>query len=427
MKQLSFFTFLLFVCQCTIAQVPSLLLLQADSVPEDRLLMTMGARLEFGSTVFDNAFLGKFVLGGNISDQSIDNISSRLSDVNHAGFNALAGLAVYSFEDSVFGVSNLGLSAGFSTMYDGQLSISRDAFDLIFKGNEMFRGGEAELSPTYFQNLAFQKFGLGVFDKNDYSGIMISLVNGQQLQRFELDESRLFTSAMGDSLHLSYTGEFAGSDTSRTGFGVLTGVGVALDANINLPMPDNRGFISLSFENMGFISWLNGFETYRFDSSATWTGINANGIFDFNTDTLGFDQLRDTIHTVRTVESRTTGLPSRVKLNFLRRTGERDYYEAGVILQPNRSSIPLLHAGYTAGLGKSHFITLRALFGGYQYFRMGWQYQALVRNSWYVSVGMDNWPGVFSGHAQGMSGSFSVAKYFGKSRVDHRDAMETMN
>lgn len=399
------------------AQTPSLLLLDMDDRAQtSHAMLLTEAKASFNSNIFDLGFLRKFYVGGNISDQQIDKMSSKLRDMNHSGFYARAGIQAFSFSDSVFGIANLGLMARFSTEYDGQLSFSRDLFDVVFKGNANFLNRDAALGPMFMQFLTFQKIGLGVFDKRNYSGVSLSLVNGEKYGKLQIDESTLYTSALGDSLHLTYLGELWRSDTSRSGFGVLSGAGLSIDANINLPMANNKGFISLAISNIGFISWTDGFERMEFDSSVAWTGFEIADVFDLSTDTIGFDQIEDTIEYEVTKAARTTGLPSRVDLRILRRIGERDFYEAGLMLQPNRSSLPLVHLSYTAALCEHHFLTLRAMYGGYGPFRLGWEYQAMIRSMWYLRAGTDDFPGIFSSHSKGASAYIGVAKYFGKNK-----------
>jgi hypothetical protein len=415
MGRIFFLWLLLGSCASLRAQTPAVLLLKADSTQSaNRLLMILDGNTSFNSMAIDRVFFWKFYHGGNITDQHIDNISGRLKDVNNSGNNTGASMMAYSFMEDIMGSKTLGLMASLSTHNESQLSFSRDLFDVVFKGNEMFRGKNADLGPLFMQNQAFQKVGLGIFDKRNYSGVTLSVVNGQSYQNLQVDQSQLYTTANGDSLYLTYEGEYLRSDTSRTGFGVMSGIGASLDANINLPLPNNNGYITLSFSNLGFITWMDGFERMKFDSSVTWIGEEVDNVFDLDTDTLSFDEISDTIKYSVSREQVTTGMPIKVDLRLLRNVGKSDYCEAGLMLQPNRSSIPLVYAGYTAGIGRTHHITLRAMYGGYGSFRMGWEYQVYINQTWYLRAGMNDWPGVFSRHAQGASAFVTVAKFFGR-------------
>ncbi|MDZ4822595.1 MAG: hypothetical protein SH856_03980 [Flavobacteriales bacterium] len=409
MKKLSALALLVFIFAKANSQTPSLWLLDPDTGWQaSSIMIRMDASVMLQSRHLDLAFLDKLAFGGNISATHIDNISQRLDFRNGAGASAVGGLSIYSFADSLFGKSHIGMHFKASSNYDAQLLFTHNAFDLIFQGNEMFRGRTAAVG-SFFQTQAFQKFGVGMFDKRTMSEVTLSYVNGQSFDRLLINDGEFYTSPLGDTLSLLYQGEYWRSDTSQAGFAVGDGQGAALDFSVNL------GMITLGVRNAGFIQWNPNFERFQFDSSTVWTGFEVDDLFELTTDTLGLPQLEDTIEYTVKRGNFITGLPAAYNVRVLGKIGRRNFGEFGMEIQPNLVALPMVYGAFTVVPSPHHYFTFRIATGGYGGFRIGWDYQFKTNRNFYMRIGTENFPGILSKHSRGASGFVTIIQHFGNS------------
>lgn len=378
-------------------------------------MLRMDANAMLQSRHIDLSFIDKLAFGGNISRSHINRISSRLDFRNGAGAAAAGGFSVYNFSDSLFGKAHIGMHFKASTNYDAQLLFTHNAFDLMFRGNEMFRGRTATVG-SFYQLQVFQKFGVGFFDKETLSEFTISYVNGQSLERLIINEGEFYTSPLGDSLRLKYEGEYWRSDTSQAGFAGGDGQGAAIDFSVNI------GMISLSVRNLGFVQWNPNFERYSFDSSAVWTGFETNDLFQLTTDTIGLPQIEDTIKYTLKRGKHVTGLPAAYNVRVLGKMGRQAFGEFGLEIQPNLVALPMVYGGLTLIPKPHHAFTFRIATGGYGGFRFGWDYQFKTKKNFYLRLATENFPGIISKHSRGASAFVTVIQHFGSRKLSSRKA-----
>jgi hypothetical protein len=210
--------------------------------------------------------------------------------------------------------------------------------------------------------MSYQKFGIGLFHKQTFSGVNISFVNGDELFRAELDRGDLFTAENGDSLSLDYSGSFWYSDTARTGFLTGNGAGMAIDLYWNTPFTDGKGFIHLSAEDLGFITWSDQTVEYSGDSTYTFNGLDIDAIGELD-DILDPESVRDSLNLRKKNAQLLTWLPAHFRLGMIREFSQKWYYSveidarwlnrlypmfrAGAIYSPNKNLLGGLYLRYS--------------------------------------------------------------------------------
>jgi Family of unknown function (DUF5723) len=406
--------FFLFVTTLTsMAQLPSIMLMTPDSSfkQRDALVLLEGQAL-IGSNTLDNLFFKRIFRGGNLENSHLNAIAERSKGQNRAGFLAGGDLEFYNFRDTLFNRPELGLHVNIGTHYHGGINFSEDLFRTVFRGNKSFAGDTASLAPLSLQYQAWQKFGIGLFNKSTLSGFTLSLVEGQAYNSLIVTEANMYTSLTGDSLALSYNGEYLRSDTSRFGWANGSGVGVALDFDYNLPLKDHKGVISISMRDLGFVFWNKQSQKIQFDSITNWTGLNVDGVFDFATDSLHFPNMEDSIY--RQVESRSffAALPATIHLRYARYFSSHDFYEAGMIMLPNRAAIPMMYAGASHFVGEHFTFSERLYAGGYGRFGVGAEIQWMPKGSWLFRLGTKSLGGLTMSSARSRDIYFSIGKSF---------------
>ncbi len=397
------------------SQTPSLYLLNRDSsYRQSSTLIELNAQGLWGSNGLDKSFLRKAIQGGHLTSDHIQSLYDAMNTQNRLGAIGSGGLTLYNFSDTLLNHQQWGMQAGFSTNYHGFVSFNRDLFKTLFIGNKSMAGEKTDLGPFVGGYQAWQKFGVGIFNKTTWSSVMISLVAGQHLESWVLNDLSLYTSALGDSLSLSYIGDYWRSDSLRKGFANGSGIGIALDFRYNLPLADDKGIISIALNDIGFVNWNKRTQQYRFDSTSTWTGIMVDQLFQFNRDSLSLNGLKDSLHYSRTLQKANTMLPLSVHVRYNGAFSAKHLYEAGLSIVPNRAAVPFIYAGLSQMFQSNFLVTERITYGGYGKWGVGIEAQWMPKNQWYFRIGTSNLEGFFLPKSFANSGYLTLAKFFGK-------------
>ncbi len=407
---------LLLLKQAAYAQLtPTILLLSPDSgYKQSQSIALLQGHGLIGSNNMDISFLKKNIYGGLISNNTIDQMADDATAINRAGFLANGTIDFYSFSDSMLGKPYLGLRIGVSSNYHASLGYSRNLFKTIYQGNAQFAGSKTQLAPLAATYQAWQKFSVGLFNKSTLTSVSLALVAGQQYNSLLVQDARMQTSALGDTLSLSYIGDYIQSDTLKRGWANGSGLGLCIDADYNLPIADNQGVISISLRDFGFVAWNKQTEHYNFDSLTTWTGVEVNSAFDLNTDSLDLPHIRDSIKYTVTNKTFVAPLPLSLHVRFSKFFTATDYYEIGVSIWPNRAAIPLVYAGMNHFIGKHFIFSEKLSYGGYGTWGIGAEMQYMPCGSWILKLGTNHLGGFTMGSAHSRDVAFTVGKVFSK-------------
>ncbi|MFT4678984.1 MAG: hypothetical protein ACI84C_001290 [Flavobacteriales bacterium] len=410
-RTLTLFLLFTFVNDVT-AQTPSIFLLQGDSTfAKHGSFIELHGSGYYRSNALNNEYVNRMVIGGYIGPDTKANISDNLSGMNRLGSEASFGMSYWNMGDSLFNKPHLGIKLLVDVKYDASMSFTDDLYKVVFEGNEQFRGQEINFEGTAAEYYAYQKLGFGIFDKRTLSGISLSYVNGQDYLQSYVNNGSLFTSQRGDSLHVTYDGTYSQS-LSNNGFGTGKGVGAAVDLNVNFPLIDDKGFISLYVNDIGFVHW-NAVTTYRADSSLSYTGVEFSNLFGDELSQLEMPSLIDSLAYDSTVAADIKVLPLSLGVSMLHEIGESGFIEVGLRIKPTRSHTPEIYAKYHYFMNSTTQFSASARYGGYGNLRFGFDLQKMCGN-WYVSVGSDDVPGLILNSSRGRGAYAQIGRFFGK-------------
>ena len=231
-----------------------------------------------------------------------------------------------------------------------------------------------------------------------------------------MQNAQLYTSPTGDSLALSYTGDYYRSDTLKSGWANGSGLGLALDLDFNLPIAEHKGAISIGLRDLGFVAWNKQSEQIVFDSLTTWTGIETNNLFDLATDTLDLPNLTDSIYTTTTKKNFVAVLPLSLHVRFSKYFTKTDYYELGVSIWPNRAAVPLVYLGMNHLIGDRFIFSERISYGGYGGLGLGAEMQWMPKGQWLFKLGTHHLGGFTMNSAHSRDFTFTVGRIFWKQK-----------
>lgn len=395
------------------AQIPSLFLLSDDTLLRNANAWVIASgEAGVGSNTLDVEFMRKMTLGGHITSEHIDKLYGRMGGENRLGYHAAAEMTFMNLRDTLFVNPRIGLKATIGTHSHGFIGFTDQMFSTIFSGNRDLAGSNVELGPAHMAQQRWQKFGLGVFDKKTWSGFTLSLVEGQSYQSVQLDEAQFYNSANGDTLRFSPKGEYLRSDTTRSGWANGSGVGVALDADFNLPFADGSGLISIALRDVGFVKWNDATEHYVLSNAIEWNGIDVNPWLVNRDDTLSIPAFEDSLVKSREQHAILAPLPMAFHLRYMKRFGKGHFYEAGWSLWPNRVARPQVYAGITHAFSNRLMVSGRVSVGGYGRWGLGAEVQWLPRGTWLLRAGTQALSGLVIGSSRAANAYVSLAKSF---------------
>jgi hypothetical protein len=395
------------------AQLPSLMLLSKDTAlrSSNAWVMASGSA-HVGSNALDMEFLRKLTLGGRITDEHIDRLAGDMHRESRAGYAAFGELTLMNFRDTLFVNPAIGLKATVGSYYHGYAGFSSNMFSAVFQGNQRTAGSSVELGPAFMMQQSWQKFGLGIFDKRTLSAISLSLVEGQSYRSLVMNNAALYTSALGDTVSIAPDGEYMRSDTSRSGWANGSGVGLALDLDYNLALPDDQGFVNISIRDLGVVFLNEDSERYAVSREFTWTGFDANPWLINHEDSLVAPSPKDSLLTSREQTTFTAALPMTFQLRYVKQFGKGHFYEAGWNLWPNRVAKPQVFVGVTHRFRDDLLITARAFAGGYSRWGMGAEVQWMPKGTWLLRAGSNHLVGLIADKAHGAEAFVSIGKSF---------------
>jgi hypothetical protein len=391
----------LLIVNYTISQTHSYWLLKG--IPENtKQILHLGAEASWGSNSLNNEWLSEMTIGGHIGREQKNLLFQNMEDYNRVGASLMGELTVYSFVDSVFGSQQWGLTGGVSHVSATNSYFGKDFFDLVYFGNARSAGDTLDFGKMYGQLQSFQKFGIGIFNKENLSAIRLSYVSGINYLNLQVDRARWFTSPTSGVTSLDYDATYEQADTTKSGAFTSRGQGFCIDADLNIPMKKDQGFFAISVRNIGYTHWQNSIH-YAADSVFTWDGIEIGDILNVSADSIELPSWQDTLGISGERISKWRALPGSIQFRMIKKINSKSSYEAGIMLQPNYAALPLVSLGYNHFVAKGLMLTERLNYGGYGRLAVGLEMQYLLGEKLFLRAGTQHLFGVMSAQARGGS------------------------
>jgi hypothetical protein len=193
----------------------------------------------------------------------------------------------------VKGRKNFDYIIGFKNQEVLNATYTRDFFNLMFYGNQMYKGHTADISNCNINALRFQevKFGAMIHkvDSVGKIGISVSFLKGEQLFYIKTLKSNLYTSSDGSEIIFNSNFSMAVSDTNNKQLGSFNGIGASADIYFETEYKSKIGkksVLIVNGNNIGFIHWRNNSVQYSSDSTLRYTGYRVRTLNDLKDSTL---------------------------------------------------------------------------------------------------------------------------------------------
>lgn len=263
----------------------------ADFLNYSKTGRSVSVNLDFeaGSNGMSSRLVNKLVWGGYIDNSLKDESAKHLRAKNNFGL-----LLNYGVNAFVKGNKKFDFLIGVKEQEVLNATYTRDFFNLMFYGNQMYMGRTADISNSSLNALRFQEIKFGAMmhqvDSVGKIGISLSLINGEQLFYIKtLNNSGLYTSPDGSELIFNSNFNMALSDTSNKRLGGFNGIGASADIFFETTYKSRGGkkcLLTVNANNIGFIHWWKNSVQYSSDSSLRYTGYNIHNINDLKDSTI---------------------------------------------------------------------------------------------------------------------------------------------
>ena len=370
-----------------------------------------------GSNGMSARFTNRLLWGGKIDNDLKKESSKHLRSKNNFGINLNYDVSAF-----IRGNSKFDFLIGFKNQEVLNATYSKDFFNLMFYGNDSYRGGTANLENCNINALRFQEVKFGAImhkvDSVGKIGVSVSFLKGEQLFYLKTNKnSSLYTSADGSELVLNSNFNLAISDTNNKRLTSFNGIGASAEIFFETPYKSKvgkRSVLLVNANNIGFIHWQNNSVQYSSDSSLRFSGYTVNNIIDLKDSTiskLNRDSILRGLTNARR-ENFNTNIPTNLviinkiyfgKELFCLQTGFRFIFNANykpyVFIEPEyrvKNVTFGLHTGY----------------GGYVRLNLGASITWNCKN-WFLRIGSNSLQGyVVPKSASGQGLFFSLAKKF---------------
>lgn len=251
--------------------------------------VSLNLDFDAGSNGMSSSLVNKLVWGGHIDNALKKESAQHLKAKNNFGINL-------SYDVSAFikGNEKFDFLIGFKNQEVLNATYSRDFFNLLFYGNQSYKGRTADLSGCNVNALRFQEVKFGAimhkFDSVAKIGISVSFIKGEQLFYIKTNKnSTLYTSADGSEIIFNSNFNMALSDTNNKKITGFNGIGASADIFFETPYKSKIGkksVLIVNANNIGFIHWRNNSVQYSSDSTLRYTGYKVDNLLDLKDSTL---------------------------------------------------------------------------------------------------------------------------------------------
>ena len=256
---------------------------------DTRRSVSVNLDFDAGSNGMNTALINKLLWGGYINDDLKKQSAKYLKAKNNFGINLNYDVSAF-----IKGTDKIDFLIGVKDQEIINASFTRDFYNLMFYGNQSYKGLTANLAGSNVNALRFQevKFGaiLHKFDSIAKIGISVSFIKGEQLFFVKANPgSSLYTSGDGSEIVFNSNFQMALSDPSRQKLTSFNGVGASADIFFETPYKSKvgkRSVLIVNANNLGFIHWLSNSQQYSSDSTLQFTGYHVNNLLDLKDSTL---------------------------------------------------------------------------------------------------------------------------------------------
>ncbi len=325
--------------------------------------LELSADFDYGMIGLDNISLPDLVYGGRLDSLEKSIMSLNLEEINsvRGGFTGKA--SYLSHCDSLFGSDRIAWYAQLGYTQLLAVDFSKDAFDLMFFGNQAFEGSAASLNVNAHR-WHYQKLVLGFYGKKKSIYAGLEIYKGSDWMSVSTNNSKFYTANGGSYLDFNLHTEAQFSDSSNLGIAGFNGMGLGWQLGYTFKNEDNQGVLQIGIEDLGVMFWNRKTRHIRKDTSYNFQGFELSELLNGN---LNFSNVNDTLNLTSEEGSTLRMLPFLISirkmpvfeddinlavsygLNYRYRFHARPEMYAGLVYRPSEAALisaSIAYGGY---------------------------------------------------------------------------------
>lgn len=318
--------------------------------------------ISVNSNAATNRFISAYAFGGYIDNEMKDEVQPRLRQVNRYGFEFNSSLTGKVNKDST-----MAFLAGLSLRQLNTAVFSSDAFNLMFRGNKMFAGKTAHLTPLNFLSFDYQSIFLGLEKKQKNLKWWAGLagIRGGNFRSINVERGLFYTGVDGAFVEADANFDIALSGGAPSAVSVSHGTGLAAFAGADYTCGNSQFGVSIS--DLGFIKW-NNLKTYSGDSVYRFEGKEIKNILTIDDSLYSSytaDSLTNEVGVAGNNEKKSYFLPTRINLNYVYYGPGKLFFITGAEIVLNAGYLPRVYLRPVYRISKNIFAHVELAAGGY--------------------------------------------------------------
>ncbi len=369
------------------------------------------------ASYLNNSMLGHYYSGKQIDQELKDENLARLNANNNIfGSTMDMSFQYRNLPSKLFNQKHLGYSFAIEWHSISELNFTKDAFSLMFYGNKMFAGENANLDNVISRNINYYQIKAGLFkqnrDKHIEYGFQLGLNLGNQFSQYGSNEASFYTDSLGR--YVTLEGEFLYNQSAYIGsnYGNIQGVGSGLDLYYQWYKP-KQWKLRLDLRNAGFIWWNNQTNNYNEDEVLSFHGIEIDNVFQMPDPIISTtinDSLSDYINQNSTEASMFMLTPMEISISYLHFINESVSASAKVRHKFFSLYLPCYELGIQYYFKDKYRIGGSLNYGGYTKLNVGIDFQMTIKTKFVIELQSRYLSGLAPHSFSGM-GAFLILNY----------------
>lgn len=166
--------------------------------------LSIGGSMLAQSNEINLAFVRKVLFGGVLDRTVNENIWSDLKQYNQLMAHQDYGFQIRSAMDSTALLPNGFFCVQWQQANWSHLTFSKDVFGLAMLGNASLTGRDLDLSGSSFDQLSYQKIGLGFESVDKGWALFLNYIDGRDFYSFDINEGDFYTAPGGEFIDMNY-------------------------------------------------------------------------------------------------------------------------------------------------------------------------------------------------------------------------------
>ena len=363
---------------------------------------------DYNSTSLENDLMKRLLYGGVITEGIKNHSFGNHGSLNRFGADITGEFEYKNYSLKCFKKDQIGMVVKGGYYNYASLIYSKDLFGLTFYGNDKYKGETADFSGTRCLGMAFQKVGLGFFNKQSKNSVTLNVYAISNYAEGNIYSGQLFQSESEDSVSLSLTGnaDFSSSNSFVKGWGA----GVDLDFRLPVKMSETRtAIVRFEARNLGVCAFSESLTRYQADTIIHFQGYTLNQLFSNSENASNKLNVLDSLGVDSLGVRKWRFIPAYIQIGKIVSENDPSSVQTfyGIRMYGLSAFAPMLYAGVHYRLAKYADLGMSASIGGFGKLRFG-LYTNWKFGSYSLGVGSENITGMFQKNARGESISFRL-------------------